>query len=81
MNANIGRGALALAGLAMALFARPVSAGAAQDHKPKHVVEKVVPVYNSSAGSQRGRIFLLEDRSRRITGAAENFQDTFNIDY
>ena len=80
MNANITRGALALASLAMALLARPVSAGAAQDHKPKQVAEKVVPVYNARA-NQRSGLYLLENRAPRNTSAAENFQDGFNISY
>jgi hypothetical protein len=80
MNANITRGALALAGLAMALLARPISAGAGQDHRPKQVVEKVVPVYNPSA-NLRGRLYLLENRTSRNTNAAESFQDAFNISY
>jgi len=80
MNAHITRGALALASLAMALLARPVSAGAAQDHRPKQVAEKVVPVYNASA-NQPGRLYLLENRAPRNTNAAETFQDTFNISY
>ena len=80
MNANITRGALALAGLAMALLARPASAGAAQDHRPRQVAEKVIPVYNASA-NQRGRLYLLENRAPRNTSAAETFQDAFNISY
>jgi hypothetical protein len=80
MNANITRGALALAGLAMALLARPASVGAAQDNRPKQVAEKVVPVYTASA-SQRGRLYLLENRAPRNANAAENFQDAFNISY
>ncbi len=80
MNANITRGAFALAGLAMALFARPISAGAAQDHRPKQVAEKVVPVYNPNA-NQRGRLYLLENGAPRNANAAENFQDAFNISY
>ena len=81
MNATIGRGALGLASLAMVLVARPVSAGAAQDHRPKHVAEKVVPMYNPGARNRHGRIYLLENRARSNTSAAENFQDAFNIDY
>jgi hypothetical protein len=80
MNVHITRGALALAGLAMALLARPISAGAAQDHRPKQVAEKVVPIYNASA-SQRGRLYLLENRAPSNANAAENFQDAFNINY
>jgi hypothetical protein len=80
MNASITRGALALASLAMALLARPVSAAAAQDHRPKQVAEKVVPVYNADA-NQRGRLYLLENRAPRSANAAENFQDAFNISY
>jgi hypothetical protein len=81
MNAHITRGALALAGLAMALLARPISAaGAAQDHRPEQVAEKVVPVHNASAG-QRGRLYLLENGAPRNANAAENFQDAFNISY
>jgi hypothetical protein len=78
MNANITRGALALAGLAMALLARPVSAAAAQDHRPKQVAEKVVPV---SSAIQDGKLHLLENRAPHNTNAAENFQDAFNISY
>jgi hypothetical protein len=78
MNANITRGALALAGLAMALLARPLAAGAAQDHRPKQVAEKVVPVYSVNQG---GKLRLLENRAPRNTNAAENFQDAFNISY
>jgi hypothetical protein len=80
MNANITRGALALAGLAMALLARPVAGSAAQDHKPKQVAEKVVPVYTANVG-QRGRLYLLENRAPRNANAAENFQGAFNISY
>jgi hypothetical protein len=80
MNANITRGALALASLAMALLARPVSAAAAQDHRPRQVAEKVVPVYNAGA-NQPGRLYLLENRAPRNANAAENFQDAFNISY
>jgi hypothetical protein len=80
MNASITRGVLALAGLAMALLARSVSAGAAQDHRPKQVAEKVVPVYNASA-NQPGRLYLLENSAPRYANAAENFQDAFNISY
>ena len=80
MNANITRGALVLAGLAMALLARPVAGSAAQDQKPKQAAEKIVPVYPASA-SQRGRLYLLENRAPRNANAAENFQDAFNISY
>ncbi len=80
MNAHITRGALALAGFAMALLARPMSTSAAQDHRPTQVAEKVVPVYNASA-SQRGRLFLLENGAPRNANAAEKFQDAFNISY
>jgi hypothetical protein len=80
MNANIARGALVLAGFAMALLARPVAGSAAQDHRPKQVAEKVVPAYNATA-SQRGRLYLLENRAPRNANAPENFQDTFNISY
>jgi hypothetical protein len=80
MNANITRGALALASLAMALLARPVSAAAAQDHRPKQVAEKVVPVQSASA-NQRGQLYLLENRTPRTGNPAENFQDAFNISY
>ena len=80
MNASITRGALALASLAMALLARPVSAGVAQDHRPKQVAEKVIPVYSGSA-NQRGRLYLLENRAPRNTNGAENFQGAFNISY
>ncbi len=58
MNANITRAASALASLAMALLASPVSAGAAQDHKPNQVAVKVVPVYNPGIGTQRSKIYL-----------------------
>ncbi len=81
MNANITRGALALASLAMAVLARPVSAGAAQDHKANQVVVKLGPVYNPAIGTQRSRIYLLENRASRNSNAAENFQDAFNISY
>jgi hypothetical protein len=59
----------------MALLARPISTSAAQDHRPKQVAEKVVPVYNA------GRLYLIENRAPRNTNAAENFQDAFNISY
>jgi hypothetical protein len=81
MNANITRAASALASLAMALLASPVSAGAAQVHKPNQVAVKVVPVYNPGIGTQRSKIYLLENRAPRNTNAAENFQDAFNISY
>ena len=80
MNANITRAALALAGLAMALLARPIPAGAAQDHKPGQVAERVVPVNNTNA-NRHGRLYLLENRAPRNANAAENFQDAFNISY
>ena len=81
MNANITRAASALASLAMALLVSPVSAGAAQVHKPNQVAVKVVPVYNPGIGTQRSKIYLLENRVPRNTNAAENFQDAFNISY
>jgi len=80
MNADITRGALALAALAMALLARPVAGSAAQDHRPKQVTEKIAPVH-SAAANQRGRLYLLENRVSRNTNAAESFQDGFNISY
>ena len=74
MNANITRGALALASLAMALLARPVSANAGQDQRPKQVAEKVVPVYNPSA-IQRGKLYC----SRTALPVTGVLQRTFRM--
>jgi hypothetical protein len=79
MTSTIKIALLAAAGTA--LLAGTASAQTYQ-HRAKHVAVHA-RTYVAPAQIPSGPVYLLEDRGpgARNTGAAENFQDQFNVDY